>query len=68
MEVTRVTERWTGRGLNMTGHVRSVLSVCACLGLVIGRGGVFGRSWRLTGNDRTLALWRSICQACASGH
>jgi hypothetical protein len=29
-EVTEVTGRWTGRGLCLTGRVRSVFSVCAC--------------------------------------
>jgi hypothetical protein len=27
-----------------------------------------GREWVLTGNDRTLALWRPVRQACALGH
>jgi hypothetical protein len=27
-----------------------------------------GREWVLTRNDRTLALWRPLCQACVSGH
>jgi hypothetical protein len=35
-EVTEVTGRWTGRGLCMTGRVRSVFSVCACFSLMIG--------------------------------
>jgi hypothetical protein len=66
--VTEVTERWTGRGLYLIGRVRSVLSVCACLGLLIGRGGTSGHAWRLTGNDRMLSLWRLVRLACASGH
>jgi hypothetical protein len=37
-EVTEVTRR----GLCLTGRVRLVLSVCACLGLVIGRGDASG--------------------------
>jgi hypothetical protein len=37
-----VTRRWTGRGLCLTGRVRSVHSVCARLGLLIGRGGASG--------------------------
>jgi hypothetical protein len=32
----------TGRGLCLTERVRSVFSVCACLGVLIGRGGAFG--------------------------
>jgi hypothetical protein len=63
-EVTEVTGRWTGLGLCLTGRVRSMLSVCVCLGLVIEHGGASGHdqpdasghAWRLTGNDRTLAL------------
>jgi hypothetical protein len=35
-EVTEVTGRWTGRGLCMTGRVRSTFSVCACFSLMIG--------------------------------
>jgi hypothetical protein len=41
-EVIEVTGRWTGRGLCLTGRVRSVLSVYACLGILIGRGGASG--------------------------
>jgi hypothetical protein len=37
MEVTEVTGHWTGRGLCLTRHVRSVFSVCACFSLLIGR-------------------------------
>jgi hypothetical protein len=59
-EVTEVTERWTGCGLCLIGRVRSVLSVYACLGILIGRGGasghvdrtrpvVVGASWTQTG-------------------
>jgi hypothetical protein len=63
-----VTERWTGCGLCLTGHVRSVLSVHACLGFLIGRGGVFGHDrpdasgccGSLLDSNRTLALWRSV--------
>jgi hypothetical protein len=32
-----VTRRWTGRGLCLTGRVRSVFSVCACFSFLIGR-------------------------------
>jgi hypothetical protein len=32
-----MTGRWTGRGLCMTGRVRSVFSVCAVFSLMIGR-------------------------------
>jgi hypothetical protein len=32
-----VTGRWTGRGLCMTGRVRSAFSFCACFSLMIGR-------------------------------
>jgi hypothetical protein len=32
-----VTGRWTGRGLYLTGRVRSAFSVCACFSLLIGR-------------------------------
>jgi hypothetical protein len=35
-EVTVVIGRWTERGLCLTGRVRSVFSVCACLGYLIG--------------------------------
>jgi hypothetical protein len=67
-EVTEVTIRWTGRGLCLTRRVRSVLSVCARLSLLIGHGGTSGydqpdasgHAWRLTENDRTLSLWRLI--------
>jgi hypothetical protein len=38
-EVTEVTGCWIGRSLYLTRRVRSVLSVCACLGILIGRGG-----------------------------
>jgi hypothetical protein len=42
---------------------------------LIGRGGAsghdrpnaLGHEWVLTGNDRTLALWHPVCQACVSG-
>jgi hypothetical protein len=46
-EVTEVTRRWTGRGLYMTGRVRSVFNVCACFSLMI------GRAARPVTNDRT---------------
>jgi hypothetical protein len=36
-EVTEVIGRWTGRGLCMTGRVRSAFSVCVCFSLMIGR-------------------------------
>jgi hypothetical protein len=61
----------TGRGLCLTGRVRSVLSVCGRLGLLIGRGGasghdgpdVSGRSGSLLDSNRTLALWRPVSSA-----
>jgi hypothetical protein len=68
MEVTEVTGRWTERGLRLTGHVRSLLRICACVGLLIGRGGASGhgrpdasgRSGCLLDSNRTLALWRPV--------
>jgi hypothetical protein len=92
----------TGRGLGMTGRVRSVAVAVRhrMLGLHTGtsgrlwdrpvrsspreatkharsirRGGASGhdqldasgREWVLIGNDRTLALWHPVCQACMSG-
>jgi hypothetical protein len=36
-EVIEVTGRWTGRGLYLTGRVRSAFSICACFSLLIGR-------------------------------
>jgi hypothetical protein len=74
-EVTEVIGRWTGRDLCLTERVRSVLSVYARLGLLIRRGGASGHvqpnvsdhAWRLTGNDRTLSLWRLVRLACAFG-
>jgi hypothetical protein len=42
-----VTGRWAGRGLCMTGRVRSAFSVCACFRLMI------GRVARPVTNDRT---------------
>jgi hypothetical protein len=36
-EVTEVTGRWTGRSHCLTRRVRSVSSVCACFGCLIGR-------------------------------
>jgi hypothetical protein len=47
MKVTKVTGRWTGRGLCMTGRVRSAFSVCVCFSLMI------GRTARLVTVDRT---------------
>jgi hypothetical protein len=53
-----VTGRWTGRGLCMTGRVRSAFSVCACFRLMIGHAArpvnrtrpvVQGAYWTLTG-------------------
>jgi hypothetical protein len=63
-EVTKVTRRWTGHGLCLTGRVRSVLSICACLGILIGRGGASGHDRRdasgrggcLLDSNRTLTL------------
>jgi hypothetical protein len=63
-----VTGRWTGRGLCLTGCVRSVLRVCACLGPQIGRGGASGhgrpdtsdRFGCLLDSNQTLALWRPV--------
>jgi hypothetical protein len=72
---TEVTEV-TGRGLCLTGRVRSVLSVCARLGLLIGRSGTSGHDRPdasghggcLLDSNQTLALWRPVRLACASGH
>jgi hypothetical protein len=50
----------TGHGLCLTGRVRSVLRVCARLGLLIGRGGASGRCGSLLDSNRTLALWRPV--------
>jgi hypothetical protein len=66
--VTEVIGRWTGRGLCLTGRVRSVLRVCARLGLLIGRDGAFGHgrpdasgcSGCLLDSNRTLALWHPV--------
>jgi hypothetical protein len=63
-----VTERWTGRGFCLTGRVQSVLSVCACLGILIGRGGVSGhdrpdvsgRGGCLLDSNRTLGVTRPV--------
>jgi hypothetical protein len=49
-----------GHGLCLTGRVRSLLRVCACLGLLIGHDGVFGRSGCLLDSNRTLALRRPV--------
>jgi hypothetical protein len=67
-EVTEVIGRWNGRDLCLTGRVRSVLSVCACLGILIGRGGASGHDRPDTSGHcgclldsyRTLALWRPV--------
>jgi hypothetical protein len=66
-----VTGRWTGRGLCLTGRVRSVFSVCACLNSLIGRGGASGhsrpdasgRQGSLLDSNRTLALWCPVSSA-----
>jgi hypothetical protein len=66
-----VTGRWTGRGLCLTRCIRSVLSVCARLSLLIGCGGASGHDrpnasgrWRsLLDSNRTLALWRPVSSA-----
>jgi hypothetical protein len=66
-----VTGRWIGRSLYLTGRVRSVFSVCACFGFLIGRGGASGhyrpdasgRSGSLLDSNRTLALWRPVSSA-----
>jgi hypothetical protein len=71
-----VTGHWTGRGLCLTGRVRSVFSVCTCLGILIGRGGASGHDRPdasghggcLLDSNRTLALWRPVRLAHASGH
>jgi hypothetical protein len=63
-----VTGRWTGRGLCLTGRVRSVLRVCARVGLLIGRGGASGHGrpdasghcGSLLDSNQTLALWRPV--------
>jgi hypothetical protein len=54
-----------------TGRVRSVLSVCPCLGFLIGRGGASGhgrpdasgRRGSLLDSNRTLVLWRPVSSA-----
>jgi hypothetical protein len=66
-----VTKRWIGRGLCLTGRVRSVLRVCAHLGLLIGRGGASGhsrpdtsgQSRSLLDSNRTLVQWRPVSSA-----
>jgi hypothetical protein len=63
-EVTEVTER----GLCLTGRVRSVLSICACLGILIGRSGTFShdrpdassRGGCLLDSNQTLGVTRLI--------
>jgi hypothetical protein len=65
-EVIEATGHWTGRGLCLIGRVRSVLSVCACLGILIGRGGASSRCESLLDSNRTLALWRSVWLAARS--
>jgi hypothetical protein len=60
-----VTGRWTRRSLCLTGRVRSVLRVCARVGLLIGHSGASGqgrpdasgRSGSLLDSNRTPALW-----------
>jgi hypothetical protein len=67
-EVIEVTRRWTGCGLYLTRHVRSVLSVCACLGILIRRGDVSGhdrpdvsgRGGCLLESNRTLGVTRPV--------
>jgi hypothetical protein len=67
-EVTEVTGRWTRRGLYLTGCVRLVFSVCACLGILIGRGGasghdrpdVSGHGGCLLDSNRTLGVTRPV--------
>jgi hypothetical protein len=66
-----VTGRWTGRGLCLTGRVRSVLSVCACLDILIGRGGASGHDrpdasghgGSLLDSNRTPGVTRSVSSA-----
>jgi hypothetical protein len=66
-----VTGRWTGRDLYLTGRVRSVLRVCARVGLLIGRGDASGhdrpdasdRCGSLLDSNRTLALWCPVSSA-----
>jgi hypothetical protein len=66
-----VTGRCTGRGLCLTGRVRSVFSVCAFFLFLIERDGAsghcrsdaFGRSRSLLDSNRTLALWRPVSSA-----
>jgi hypothetical protein len=61
----------TGRGLCLTGRVRSVLSVCTCLGLLIGHGGVSrhdgpdasGRGGSLLDSNRTPGVTRPVSSA-----
>jgi hypothetical protein len=61
----------TGRGLCLTGRVRSAFNVCACFSLMIVRGGasghcrpdVSGRSGSLLDSNRMLALWRPVSSA-----
>jgi hypothetical protein len=65
-EVTEVTGRWTGRGLCLTGRVRSVLSVCACLGILIGRGGTSGRGGCLLDSNRTLGVTSPVSSIARS--
>jgi hypothetical protein len=70
-----VTGRWTGRGLCMTGRVRSAFSVCACFSLMIGRAAcpvtvdrtrpvVQGAYWTLT--ERWHCGVRSVLQRVRS--
>jgi hypothetical protein len=63
-----VTGRWTGHGLCLTGHVRSVLSVCVCLGILIGRDDASGldrpdvssRGGCLLDSNQTLGVTRPV--------
>jgi hypothetical protein len=74
MEVTEVTGRWTGRGLCLTRHVRSVFNVCACLGFLIGHGGASGHDRPdtsglggcLLDSNRTLDVTRPVSSAARS--
>jgi hypothetical protein len=69
-----VTGRWTGRGLCLTEHIQSVLSVCACLGILIGRGGMpghdrpdaSGRGGSLLDSNRTSGITRPVSSAARS--
>jgi hypothetical protein len=66
-----VTGRWTGRGLYLTRRVRSVLSVRACLGILIGRCGTSGhdrpdasgRGGSLLDSNQTSGVTRPVSSA-----